>query len=77
MKRRLIAGTILKTIPAKDRPDYVTHVVVRTRRGRVTAVLGPGLYKAILVSELPVGSEVYLVLDPVPTMMGRISDGHR
>jgi hypothetical protein len=69
---RLATGTILQTIPAKDRPEFATHVVVSTKRGRYRAVLGPGLYKLVRVEDLPKGDEVCLVLHPVPTMMGRI-----
>lgn len=72
--QRLVTGTILRTVPARDKPEYATHVRVETKHGRYIAVLGPGLYKNVLVSDLPEGDEVYLVLTPIPTMMGRITN---
>lgn len=49
-------------------------MVVDTAQGRYRAVLGPGMYKVLTVEELSLGDVVYLTMQPVPTMMGRICD---
>ena len=70
-----MAGTIRKIIPARSDTTKVSHVVVATNQGRYLALLGPGLYKTVTVEELSLGDKVFLTLTPVPTMMGRVSDG--
>jgi len=48
--------------------------VVSTRGGQYRAVLGPGMYKVARVEQFRVGGQVYICMEPVPTMIGVVHD---
>jgi len=70
MKPNLVTGTILQIVPDANTGAVQRATVKVTSRGRYVAVFGPGMYGIVKAAMFPVGTCVYLSIEPVPTIVG-------
>lgn len=62
------------SLETTDEGRITTMLVDTLDRGQIRAYLGPGLYKFVEASEVPVGTEVLITYRAAPIVLGLLND---